>query len=142
MQEPLVKQHNEIWDALHMAIAHWSRTTGNQFQADIHAAYHNKWPDVTVVLLQYTFMEHILKEGYLGHIDNLKRMGARVIMEANYPSGLKDSTPMAISKGFSGQLCGPLHPEAPEKAYDRIKPEQLEAMANSIRLWRNDSNKA
>jgi len=136
MQEPLVKQHGEIWDALHQYIAYFHPASGDQFQTDIHAAYHNKWPDVDVVLLQYTFMYHAPNPVYMNHIYNLRDMGAKVIIEANWTSGLKESTPLAISEGFSGQICCPVHPWADGGVSAYLRPEQFEAMSKSIELWR------
>ena len=136
MQEPLAKQHGEVWDAMHQYIAYWHPTTGDQFQTDLHAAYHSKWPDVEVVLLQYTFMYHASNATYMNHVYNLKSMGAKVIIEANYTTGLKESTPLAISKGFSGQICCPLHPWAPGGASDCLTSKQIEELSKSIGLWR------
>ena len=136
MQEPLAEQHGEVWDAMHQYIAYWHHTTGDQFQTDIHAAYHNKWPEVDVILLQYTFMYHASNAIYMNHVYNLRDMGAKVIIEADYTTGLKDSTPLAISEGFSGQICCPFHPWAPGGTSDYLRPEQIEALSKSIGLWR------
>jgi len=136
MNEPVVKQHGEVWDSMHMVIAyHYSPCTGNDYQREVHDMYRRIWPECTIWLIQYTYVGHMGSTGYVKYLDDLSMCGVKVILEADHPRGLPFTTPLAIGKKFAGQICAPVHPSS-RLPNQHILDWMLANMSDSLKLWR------
>jgi len=140
IDELLLTQHDEVWQALHPWLD-WARrprgANGNFAQEDILRTEFERWPNASRTLLQYTYFHHYKpvrnNVPYKKLIDLWKRnYNPRIIVEANYCKGLKSTTPEAISKGFAGQIVGVVHPWSKT---DHLEQWQVEAIAKSVRRW-------
>lgn len=133
----LVGQHNEIWNALHPVISTQSLSNGNFAQEDILKAEREAFPDATIVLLQYTYWAHhasiIRGEMYVDILTRwVKDYNLDLIVEAHYCDGLDTTAPLAIERGFRGQILAPLHPFKPQT---RIEEWQFQVIERAQRLW-------
>ena len=140
VDELLLTQHNEIWQALHPWLD-WARkprgANGNFAQEDILRAEASLWPNAARTLLQYTYFHHYKRLRNNIPYKKLiamwqKQYNLRIIVEANYCKGLEVTTPESISRGFAGQIVGVVHPWA---GGGRMGPSELEAVAKSVRRW-------
>lgn len=133
----LVDQHNEVWNALHPVISTQSLSNGVFAQEDILKAEREAWPDATIVLLQYTYWGHhdsdIRGENYIDMIARWQRTyNLDVIVEAMYCDGIGVTVPMAIERGFRGQVVAPLHPWKP---YKRMEEWMFVELEKAQKLW-------
>jgi len=141
IDELLLTQHDEVWQALHPWLD-WARkprgANGNFAQEEILAVEAALWPSSARTLLQYTYFHHYKpvrnNVPYKKLIEMWKqKYDLRIIVEADYCKGLETTTPDAISRGFTGQIVGVVHPWAGGR--NRMEPWQLEAVAKSVRRW-------
>ena len=106
MQRTLVGQHNEIWDHTQWVIALQSEHNGSFARPDLYAAYQREFPDAQRMMMASTYFSH--GEGNAHVVNDLLRMyDAKVIVEAQYPAGLrvdpgngKSTTDWAIAGGL------------------------------------------
>lgn len=130
VDEVLVDQ-GSLWNALQWCIAQQSMANGNFAQEDILRAEDERWPGVEQVLLQYTHFAH--NEPYPSLVNKwMNEFDLTVIVEAQYCAGLERTTPVAIERGFHGQIICPLHPWA---NVERVTQEQLDQISASKELW-------
>lgn len=141
IDELLITQHNEIWQALHPWLD-WARkprgANGNFAQEDILKVEADLWPTAARTLLQYTYFHHYKPVRNNVPYKKLIAMwqqqyNLRIVVEADYCKGLETTTPESVSKGFVGQLVGVVHPWAGGR--DRMEQWQLDAVAKSVRRW-------
>ena len=132
VQDILRKQHNEIWDAHQWCIAQQSLHNGNFAQEDWLKDWRQSWPDVSIVLLQYTCFAH--NEPYPTFVKNLMdEVGLRVIVEADYCRGVKVTSRVAKEeRGYHGNVIGPVHPWAGET---ELKPWMVDTIREVIEYW-------
>lgn len=136
IQEPFMKQHNEVWDNLQPNIALQSEANGNYAQYDIHQAYKETWPDVEHWLLMYTYWNN--GPWSAEQIDRLvEDFDCKVIVEANYCESLPGTTELALDKGFFGQIVCPLHPF---RNHARMEPWMYDAIKQAVNLWKTCSD--
>jgi hypothetical protein len=120
-----------IWNALQWCIAQQSMANGNFAQEDVLRAERKAWPDAEIVLLQYTHFAH--NEPYPSLVNKwMTDFNLKVIVEAQYCEGLERTAPVAIERGFHGQIVCPLHPWA---GVERVGQLELAQIAAAHRLW-------
>lgn len=120
-----------VVNCLQWLIAQQSVSNGNFAQQDILFSERQAWPDADVVLLQYTYFAH--GEPYPTLIKEwTERYRLSTIVEAQYCQGLEVTTPLAIERGFRGQIVAPIHPWSGAR---RLEDWNVDAIARSHRAW-------
>ena len=132
IDELLMQQHGEIWNALHRVLIRSNAANGNVAQPYILEAEQKRWPDAERYLLQYTYWNHS-KNGHKAILDGwIAKYGLKMIVEADHCSGLPKTAPLSIAAGFRGQIVGPVHPCAQTL---RLEQEHVDVIAAAIKLW-------
>jgi len=134
-QQIFYPQCNEIWNMQQFLMDTWTKGFGNFVIPETFQAFRNKYPDDSIVFLQYTYFDDahykIPNEEF---VDNIKNTyNSEVIVEAHFAQGLRETTPKAIAKGFRGQICSLLHAQA---GYFAFEDWMLEEVKKSNDLWR------
>jgi hypothetical protein len=130
MQDILRKQHNEVWTAWHLFFA--MRPNAGLYVDELFQMFRDLWPEVAIFFIQYTYFGH---QGWIEpRIDGFISQGVKFIGEADHPRGLPRTTPYGIQHGWTGQICGPIHPAGGDN--QRVTDEQAALIAQSMRQWR------
>lgn len=124
---------NEVWNMQQYVMDKESKAYGNFIQIDLYNAYRKLWPDGCIVSCQCTYFDKIHGQDNVLFVDFLKETTkCEVIVEAHYCSGLPKTTPIAIAKGFRGQLVRPAY----ENAATYLKDSHVANIKASNELWR------
>jgi hypothetical protein len=111
----------------------YSKAHGNFIQVDLYKAYRKLYPDGCIVSCQCTYFDELHTQDSILFLDFLKEATkCEVIVEAHFCKGLPTTTPIAIAKGFRGQLVRPAY----ENAATFLKDSHVENIKNSIIQWR------
>jgi hypothetical protein len=129
MQDILRKQHGETWTAWHLFFA--MKPCAGLYIDSLFDNIRSSWPGTEIFFIQYTYF------GHLGWIEPLAdahiQKGVKFIGEADHPRGLNRSTPYALQHGWTGQICGPIHPAGGENQH--VTPEQVQQIRESVQRW-------
>jgi len=132
-EHKIINQHNEIWNMQQLLMDDWSKTYVNYAQKDILRAYKKAFPEVHLVLLQYTYWDSSHTERHRNYVDEIKEeFQCDVIVEAMWPAGLAQTTPASIAKGYRGQIVGVSYATAGVAA---LQPEVRQAIQGSHQQW-------
>lgn len=131
--ELLYPKFHEIWNMQQYVMDKYSKAYGNFIQLDLCKAYRKLHPDGCIVSCQCTYFDELHGKDSILFIDFLKELvNCEVIVEAHYCSGLPKTTPIAIAKGFRGQLVRPAY----ENAATFLKDSHVNNIKVSIETWR------
>lgn len=131
--ELLYPKFHEVWNMQQFVVDKYSKAYGNFIQLDLYRAYRKLWPDGCIVSCQCSYFDELHTKDSLLFIDFLKELTkCEVIVEAHYCAGLPKTTPVAIAKGFRGQLVRPAY----ENGATFLKDSHVENIKNSYNLWR------
>lgn len=127
-------QYKELWDCKQELMDRWTKAFGNYAQPDILEAYQKEFPDSNLVLLQYTYFDDAHTEIEKAWVDMLiETFKCETIVEAMFCGGLPKTTPLAIAKGFRGQI---VHP-ANNSAGETFEQWMVDNIRNSHDLWKS-----
>ena len=125
--------YKEIWNAQQYLMDTWTRAFGNFVQSDTLIEFRNLWPDITIMLLQYTYFDSSHKADNEQFVDMLRNeTGCEVIAEALFAKGLPTTAPRAIAKGFRGQI---LHPTMGSFSNEGLTAQILDNIKIANRMW-------
>lgn len=131
--ELIYPKFHEIWNMQQYIMDKYSKAFGNFIQVDLYKAYRKLFPDGCIVCCQATYFDRGHKQDNVDFVDDLmKTTNCEVIVEAHFCKGLPTTTPLAIAKGFRGQLVRPAY----EEGATRLKDWHVENIKNSYNLWR------
>ena len=134
-QRILYPQHQEIWNSQQLLMDIWAKGFGNFVIPETFQAFRDEWPDGDLIFSQFTYFDpahyEIPNEAFVDRIKN--DYNAKVIVEAHYAQGLKDTTPKAIAKGFRGQMCGPVHHQSGYNS--RVEQWMYDEIGKAHLLW-------
>lgn len=128
-------QKKEIWNSQQLLMDTWSKGFGNFVIPETFAAFRKAFPDADLVFSQFTYFDQshyeIPNEAF---VDNIKNSyNAKVLVEAHFAQGLKETAPKAIAKGFRGQICGPVHHQS---GYNRgVEQWMFDEIGKAHLLW-------
>lgn len=126
--------YGEIWNAQQRLMDRWNRSYGNHNQPEIMHTYRTMFPDVNLVLLQYTYFDDAHTQDERDWVDNIVALSkCEVIVEAMFCTGLEKTTPASIAKGFRGQIvhvANGVHQKS-------LEDWEVEAIKKSYELWKN-----
>jgi len=132
VQDVLRRQHGEIWDFHQWCIAQQSPFNGNFAQELWLHRWRDLWPDVSIVLLQYTCFAH--GEPYPTFVNDLmEAVDLRVIVEADYCKGVTEKSRAAKARGYHGNIIGPVHPWGGET---ELTPWMVDVIEEAVDFWR------
>ena len=126
-------RQGEAWNAQQRLMDKWSKAYGNFVQPDIMETYSKVYPDISVVLLQYTYFDDSHGADEQNWVDNLiKISNCETIVEAMFCDGLPKTTPLAIAKGFRGQIVHPAN------GFDNVSlsDDMVNKIRDSHNLWK------
>lgn len=136
--EILYPYYKEIWNEQQYLMDTWSKAFGNFVQADILATYRQKFPDASIVLLQYTYFDQAHDDNNVKYVDMLREIsGCEVIAEAMFCKGLPITTPKSILKGFRGQIVHPVN----EPGQTGLEDWMVNNIRDSHNSWLESKNK-
>jgi hypothetical protein len=136
LQQVFYPPYKEIWNSLQWLIAQLNPESMNYIQPKILQRFLDVFPDVNIVLLQYTYFDGSHPPENAVYVDMLKEKYCKdVIVEAMFCKGLKTTTPKAIQKGFRGQIICPTHPHTQEKS---LQDWMINEIRISHNLWRSN----
>jgi len=125
--------YGEIWNCQQKLMDNWSRAFGNFVQFDTLQAFKQLWPDIKIYLLQYTYFDGSHGQDNVEFVDRIKNeLGAEVIVEAMFASGLPTTAPRSIAKGFRGQI---LHPTMQSFSGEGLNQTILQNIKNAQTQW-------
>jgi hypothetical protein len=131
----LYQQHKEIWNMQQRLMDIWSKAFGNFVIPETFQALQDKYPDIKQVFAQFTYYDEphyeIDNEQFVDMIKT--NYNCDVIVEAHFCSGLKETTPKSIAKGFRGQICCPTHPQAGMTL--KLEPWMIDEVAKAHQMW-------
>lgn len=133
--ELIYPKFHEVWNMQQYVMDNQSKAFGNFIQMDLHKAYHKLFPDGCVVSCQCTYFDAIHGQDNVLFVDLLREVTkCEVIVEAHFCKGLTTTTPIAIAKGFRGQLVRPAY----ENGAQFLKDSHVENIRVSNELWRKN----
>jgi hypothetical protein len=122
---------HECWDACQPLLAGQAHANGNFAIEDCYKAWRAEWPDYPQFLIQYTYWMH--PQSYKDQIKHFQKdLGVNIVMEAEYPWGLKDTAPASIKEDFFCMIMAPTHPFWGATS---ITPDVESAMRDACKLW-------
>jgi hypothetical protein len=125
--------YGEVWNAQQYLMDSWTKAFGNFVQLETLQEFRNLWPDINIILLQYTYFDPSHNAKCIEFVDLLReKTNCEVIVEAMFASGLPQTAPKAIAKGFRGQI---LHPTGSSFSGEPINSSILENIRNANKLW-------
>jgi len=129
----LYPRHKEAWNAQQSLMDKWSKAYGNFVQPEIMTAYRELFPDICVVLMQWTYFDDSHRADEVNHVDHLIEISnCETIVEAMFCGGLPTTTPKAIAKGFRGQVVMPVH----EIGKSVLEDWMVNNIRDSYNLWK------
>jgi hypothetical protein len=133
MQEIFYPQYHEVWNNLQWLINLRNPASLNYLQARIFQAFKDRFPDVNIVLLQYTYWDSSHTAECHNYVDNLKRTyDCDVIVEAMFCRGLPETAPKTMVKGYQGQILCPTHPHTKEQ---KLEDWMVDNIRSATKLW-------
>jgi hypothetical protein len=134
-QAILYPQHNEIWNMQQLLMDTWSKSSGNFVIPETFQAFRDTYPEGSLVFLQFTYYDkahqEIPNEAFVDNIMNT--YNSEVLVEAHFAQGLKNTALTSILKGFRGQVCGLLHPQA---GTTHLENWMVDEVRNAVNLWK------
>jgi len=125
--------YGEIWNCQQKLMDNWSKAFGNFVQFDTLRFFKVIWPDIKIYLLQYTYFDGSHGQDNVEFVDRIKNeLGAEVIVEAMFASGLPTTAPRSIAKGFRGQI---LHPTMQSFSGEGLNQTILQNIKNAQTQW-------
>lgn len=125
--------YGEIWNAQQYLMNVWTKAFGNDSHPVVLQSFRNVWPDINIVLIQYTYFDSAHDENNVRYVDDLvAKTNCEVIVEAMFCAGLPTTTPKAIAKGFRGQI---VHPQRSGFDFQPIEDWMITNIKNSHDLW-------
>lgn len=126
-------RNKEIWNEQQRLMDKWNISYGNHVQPEIMRLYRELCPDASLVLLQYTYFDNSHGQDEHDWVDNIVKLsGCDVIAEAMFCAGLPKTTPLAILKGFRGQIVHPVN----EFGKHTLEGWEVENIRNSYNQWK------
>jgi hypothetical protein len=133
MQEVFYPQYHEIWNNLQWLINHRNPASLNYLQPRIFQEFRERFFDVKIVLLQYTYWDSSHPKESHDYVDMLKRVyDCDVIVEAMFCNGLPTTAPKTMAKGYQGQIICPTHPHTKEQ---KLESWMVDNIRNANKLW-------
>lgn len=128
-------QHKELWNMQQLLMNRWSPATGNFAQKEILRTFRELYPDLNLVLLQYTYYDSAHGNWNDMYVKELQsEFDCDVIVEAHFCDGLAETTPKSIERKFRGQIICPTHPQSGKKS---LTPSMMMQIKAACDLWRN-----
>lgn len=131
--KPFYEAYGEVWNSQQFLMDTWTKAFGNFVQDQILDFFRTLWPDINIVLLLYTYFDPTHKEDNAQFVQKLMDdTQCEVIAEAWFGQGLPVTTPLAIAKGFRGQI---LHPTYESFSGDALDDRMVSIIKNSHQEW-------
>ena len=125
--------YGEVWNCQQYLMDTWSKAFGNFVQLPTLQEFRKLWSDAEIMLLQYTYFDGSHDAKCIEFVDKLVELtGCKVIVEALFSSGLPNTAPRAIAKGFRGQI---LHPTMSSFSGEPINQQILENIKIANKMW-------
>lgn len=121
----------ECWDSMQPLIGLQSRANANFAGDSIYRSWRIHFPESPIHLIQYTYFAH--SQAYFDNITRWQNEGIKVIVEAQYCTGLPATAPLAIERKMRGQIIAPFHPFMD---YTRLEPWMITNIVNAMQLWK------
>jgi len=128
----LYEYTGEIWNAQQYLMDTWSKAFGNFRILETMKRFRDEFPNANIVFLQYTYFDpahHTDNEQFVDIIRDISQ--CEVIAEAMFCSGLPTTTPLAIAKGFRGQIVQP----AQNQTGEPFEQWMVDNIRDSHNLW-------